>query len=213
MCAVPNSSAYCRPIAGNIITTMAKRIRLTVGALTATPQDGGRFTFFLSQEGGDRCIVVSLDPPQMHTMLQNFKESDSGDSFTIHSVFEKLLKSYRIELMEIEVSHDDNLNEFYSDLIFFDGEKEVKERLSVADGIILAKKFAAPLYISKYLMDKWGVKVDLPEMEIMKRGMADELDFLEEKLQQAVETEDYERAAIINKEIEKLRKSKGKKDK
>lgn len=213
MCAVPNSSAYCRPIAGNIITTMAKRIRLTVGALTATPQDGGRFTFFLSQEGGDRCIVVSLDPPQMHTMLQNFKESDSGDSFTIHSVFEKLLKSYRIELMEIEVSHDDNLNEFYSDLIFFDGEKEVKERLSAADGIILAKKFAAPLYISKYLMDKWGVKVDLPEMEIMKRGMADELDFLEEKLQQAVETEDYERAAIINKEIEKLRKSKGKKDK
>lgn len=213
MCAVPNSSAYCRPIAGNIITTMAKRIRLTVGALTATPQDGGRFTFFLSQEGGDRCIVVSLDPPQMHTMLQNFKESDSGDSFTIHSVFEKLLKSYRIELMEIEVSHDDNLNEFYSDLLFFDGEKEVKERLSVADGIILAKKFAAPLYISKYLMDKWGVKVDLPEMEIMRRGMADELDFLEEKLQQAVETEDYERAAIINKEIEKLRKSKGKKDK
>lgn len=213
MCAVPISSAYCRPIAGYIITTMAKRIRLTVGALTATPQDGGRFTFFLSQEGGDRCIVVSLDPPQMHTMLQNFKEGDSGDSFTIHSVFEKLLKSYRIELMEIEVSHDDNLNEFYSDLIFFDGEKEVKERLSVADGIILAKKFAAPLYVSKYLMDKWGVKVDLPEMEIMKRGMADELDFLEEKLQQAVETEDYERAAIINKEIEKLRKSKGKKDK
>lgn len=202
-------------MAENIVTTMTQRIRLTVGALTATPQDGGRFTFFLSQEGGDRCIVVSLDPPQMHTMLQNFKANDGEDSSTIHSVFEKLLKSYRIELLEIEVSHDDNLNEFYSDLLFFDGEKEVKERLSVTDGIILAKKFAAPLYISDYLMNKWGVKVDLPEMEmeIMKKGMTDELDFLKEKLQQAVETEDYERAAVINKEIEKLCKSRKKTDK
>ena len=192
---------------------MTKRIRLTVGALTATPQDGGKFTFFLCQEEGNKCIVISLDPPQMHTMLLNFKESERGESFTIHSVFEKILKSYRIELMEINVAHDDAINEFYADLLFYDGEKEVKERLSVADGIILAKKFAAPLYISEFLMDKWGIKMDLPEMEIMKKEMADEIELLEESLKRAVDEENYEKAAVINREIEKLRKSKRKTDK
>ena len=192
---------------------MTKRIRLTVGALTATPQDGGKFTFFLCQEEGNKCIVISLDPPQMHTMLLNFKESERGESFTIHSVFEKILKSYRIELMEISVAHDDAINEFYADLLFYDGEKEVKERLSVADGIILAKKFAAPLYISEFLMDKWGIKMDLPEMEIMKKEMADEIELLEESLKRAVDEENYEKAAVINREIEKLRKSKRKTDK
>ena len=192
---------------------MTKRIRLTVGALTATPQDGGKFTFFLCQEEGNKCIVISLDPPQMHTMLLNFKESERGESFTIHSVFEKILKSYRIELMEISVAHDDAINEFYADLLFYDGEKEVKERLSVADGIILAKKFAAPLYISEFLMDKWGIKMELPEMEIMKKEMADEIELLEESLKRAVDEENYEKAAVINREIEKLRKSKRKTDK
>ena len=198
------------PSIGYIFRTMAKRIRLTVGALTASPQDGGRFTFFLCQEGRDSCIVVSLNPPQMHTMLLNFKSNDENDSFTIHSVVEKILKAYRIELLEIEVEHDDNLNEFYTKVLFFNGEKEVRERLSVTDGIILAKRFAAPLYISEYLMDKWGVKIDLPEMDIMKKSMVDEVEFLKEDLKQAVESEDYERAALINKEIEKLSKSKRK---
>lgn len=189
---------------------MAKRIRLTVGALAASPQDGGKFTFFLYQEGEERCIVVSLAPPQMHTMLLNFKSSGENDNFTIHSVVEKILKAYRIELLEIEVGHDDNLNEFYTEVLFFDGEKEVWERLSVTDGIILAKKFAAPLYISQYVMDKWGVKIDLPEMDIMKKNIVDEVEFLKESLKEAVESEDYERAAVINKEIEKLSKSKRK---
>ncbi len=187
---------------------MEKRVRLTVGALTATPQDGGKFTFFLCQEGEDRCIALPLDPPQMHTMLLNFKESERGDGVTIHSVFEKLLKSYSIELLEIDVSHDDSINEFYADLLFFNGKEEVKERLPVTDGIILAKKFAAPLYIAEHLMDKWGVKVDLPEMEIMKKCMPDKTESLQESLRQAIDEEDYEKAAIINKKIEKLRRSK-----
>ncbi len=204
---------YCGLLAEYISITMEKRVRLTVGALTATPRDGGKFTFFLCQEGEDRCIVLPLDPPQMHTMLLNFKESERGEGVTIHSVFEKLLKSYNIELLEIDVAHDDSINEFYADLLFFNGKEEVKERLPVTDGIILAKKFAAPLYISEHLMDKWGVKVDLPEMEIMKKCMSDKTGSLQESLRQAIDEEDYEKAAIINKEIEKLRKSKKKRNK
>lgn len=207
------SPVYCGLLAEYIYSTMEKRVRLTVGALTATPRDGGKFTFFLCQEGEDRCIVLPLDPPQMHTMLLNFKESERGEGATIHSVFEKLLKSYNIELLEIDVAHDDSINEFYADLLFFNGKEEVKERLPVTDGIILAKKFAAPLYISELLMDKWGVKVDLPEMEIMKKCMSDKTESLQENLRQAIDEEDYEKAAIINKEIEKLRKSKKKRNK
>ena len=59
-------------------------------------------------------------------------------------------------------------------------------------------------------MDKWGVKIDLPEMEVMKKSMVNEVESLKESLKQAVDNEDYERAAIINKEIEKLSKSKRK---
>lgn len=40
--------------------------------------------------------------------------------------------------------------------------------------------------------------------------MVNEVESLKESLKQAVDNEDYERAAIINKEIEKLSKSKRK---
>ena len=36
-----------------------KRIRLDIGALTASPKEGGKFLFFLYKENMDRCLPIS----------------------------------------------------------------------------------------------------------------------------------------------------------
>ena len=94
-----------------------KRVRLDIGALAATPEDGGSFTFFLYREGLDKCLPVPLSPPEMHAMISNFKHD--GSENTIQKVFSKVLQEYRIELLEISIvnneqQEEDSANRFLS---------------------------------------------------------------------------------------------------
>ena len=82
-----------------------KRVRLDIGALAATPENGGSFTFFLYREGLDKCLPVPLTPPEMHAMLSNFKQD--RDELTIQRVFSKVLQEYRVELLEVSIISND----------------------------------------------------------------------------------------------------------
>ena len=186
---------------------MTKRIRLTLGALTTSPQESGSFAFFLYQDRSDRCIVISLTPPQMHAMFVNLKD-DANSEFEVHSVFERVLREYRIELLEIEIVKREGANEFMSEILLFDGEREVKKQIAIVDGIILAKKFDAPLYISSKLMDECSVTVNTPyNIQLKGEEKKDRLAHLLELFNYAIDREDYERASVINCEIEALKKS------
>ncbi len=204
-----------------------KRIRLDIGALAASPQDGGSFMFFLYREGMDRCLPVSLTPPQMHTMLSNFK-IDSNE-ISVHGVFTKVMQSYRIELLEVEIIRDNTWEDaaegivndkqmepasergeenggFRVELLFFDGESEVREVAGFVDGIVLSKQFGAPIYISEELMDRYSQGMDDYSKEVLDAETL--LKKLNEELQQAIDNEEYEKAAEITKRIEKLKKGK-----
>lgn len=50
-----------------------KRIRLDIGAVTATPENGGSFMFFLYKDGLENCLRVKITPGDMHAVLANFK--------------------------------------------------------------------------------------------------------------------------------------------
>lgn len=197
-----------------------KRIRLDIGALAASPQDGGSFTFFLYREGMDRCLPVPLTPPEMHTALSNFKHDPDGVS--IHSAFAGVLQQYRIELLEvtiirekaqkqdcpIEQFEDEKLKNgvFLSELLFFDGEREVRQVAGFIDGIILSKQFGAPIYIAEELMDKYSAGIDSYSKEVLNSEAA--LNKLKEALQEAINNEEYERASQISKQIEAIKKQK-----
>ncbi len=181
-----------------------KRVRLDIGALVASPEEGGNFVFYLSKEGEESCLPVKLTPPQMHAMLSNFK-TGSAD-LTLQHVFMRVLQEYRVELLEVDVVARKEGDGFECELLLFDGEREVRQLSDFADGIVLSKLFGAPIYISRELMDRYAVEMD----NISKEAIGDEarLKKLEEELQKAVNNEEYERASLINKEIEKIKRNK-----
>ena len=183
-----------------------KRVRLDIGALAATPEDGGSFTFFLYREGLDKCLPVPLSPPEMHAMLSNFKHD--GSENTIQKVFSKVLQEYRIELLEISIvnneqQEEDSANRFLSELLFFDGEREIKQIAGFTDGIILSKQFGAPIYIAEELMEKYATGIDAFSKEVLDSETM--LKKLKEALQDAIANEEYEKASKISKQIEKLK--------
>lgn len=183
-------------------TEAMKRIRLDIGALAASPQDGGSFMFFLYREGMDRCLPVPLTPPEMHAALSNFKQD--ADGVSVHSVFSGVLQQYRIELLEVMIIREGD--GFLSELLFFDGEREIRQVAGFVDGIILSKQFGAPIYIAEELMEKYSTGIDSYSKDVLNSEAT--LDKLKEALQQAINNEEYERASQISKQIEALKKNK-----
>ena len=182
-----------------------KRIRLDIGALTASPNDGGSFMFFLYREGMDRCLPVKLSPPDMHAVLSNFNQQPGGETGpTVQNIFHTTLQQFRIELLEVTVIRDTDSDTFACQLLFFDGEKEVVVKSGFIDGVILAKAFACPIYTDEELMDQYATTIDLVSEKIVKKEI--HMQKLKEELANAVAAEDYEKAAKINRAIEELDK-------
>ena len=146
-----------------------KRIRLDIGALTASPSNGGSFMFFLYHEGMDKCLPVQLTPPDMHAVLSNFNQQEPHHLPTVHNLFVSTLQQFRIELLEATVTRDEEHDAFTCELLFFDGEKEVKQTSGFIDGVILAKAFACPIYIDEELMERFASQIDLVSEKIVKK--------------------------------------------
>ncbi|MEF9930975.1 MAG: DUF151 domain-containing protein [Bacteroidales bacterium] len=178
-----------------------KRVRLDIGALTASPEDGGSFMFFLYREGMDICLPVPLTPPDMHAVLSNFKKIPD-DIISTQELFSITLKDFRIELLEVSVVRDSKNKDFIANLLLFDGEKEVIKEASFIDGIILAKSFACPIYISEELMQEYSTTMELFSNEVVKTES--HLVKLKEQLKEAINSEDYEKATLLSKEIAKF---------
>lgn len=178
-----------------------KRIRLDIGALTASPDNGGSFMFFLYREGMNKCLPVKLTPPQMHAVLTNFNHQQP-QGITVHSVFHSTLQQFRIELLEVTVVRDNGSDSFATELLMFDGEKEVRQMSEFIDGVILAKSFACPIYTTESLMEQYASTIDIVSEKAVKKEIR--LQKLKEELGRAVAAEDYERAAELNRAIEEL---------
>ena len=181
-----------------------KRIRLDIGALTASPSNGGSFMFFLYREGMDKCLPVQLSPPDMHAVLSNFNQQEPHHLPTIHNLYLTTMQQFRIELLEVTVIRDQEHDCFACELLYFDGEKEVKALSSFIDGVIMAKLYACPIYTNGELMEKYSTAIDIVSEKIVKKEI--HMQKLKEELANAVAAEDYEKAAKINKAIEELNK-------
>ncbi len=189
-----------------------RRVRLDIGAVAASPEEGGSFTFFLYREGMDKCLPVPLTPPQMHSILSNFKQLP-GSLISMQSLFAGVLQEYRIELLEVSIIKSDEEeaqenNGFVSELLFFDGDKEIRQMAGFVDGIILSKSFSCPIYISEELLERYARGIDMESKDVLDKEAL--LNRLKDELQEAINNEEYEKASEISKRIESIKKNKDK---
>ena len=183
-----------------------KRIRLDIGAVTATPENGGSFMFFLYKDGLENCLRVKITPGDMHAVLANFKpDSTPNESVPTQEVLKNALQEFRIELLEVLIVRNEQKDCFESELLLFDSNKEVKITAGFVDGIILAKGFQCPIYIEQELMDKYSSSIDNSTQQFIDKQ--EHLNKLKEELNKAIASEDYERAAKINKAIDNISKN------
>jgi bifunctional DNase/RNase len=110
---------------------------------------------------------------------------------------------------------------FFSKLICDNGDKEYSIDSRTSDAVAIALRFNCPIYITEEILEKAGITV--APSETAAQGTSDDETMLDPEvtkygsysdeelykmMDEAVKTEDYERAASIRDEIEKRKKRK-----
>jgi hypothetical protein len=146
--------------------------------------------------------LENLDPPRPLT----------------HDLFRSFAAEFNVSIIEVMIY---KLEEgvFYSRLLCNNGEKEISIDSRTSDAVALALRFACPIYITEEILEKAGITVTPTEPDSSTEADTDSLfetgnsrfeNYSDEELykmiDEAVKTEDYERAASIRDELDKRKK-------
>jgi hypothetical protein len=137
-----------------------------------------------------------------------------------HDLFRSFAAEFNISIIEVMIY---KLEEgvFYSRLLCNNGDKEISIDSRTSDAVALALRFGCPIYITEEILEKAGITITPAEANASSDSDPDTLfetgnskfeNYSDEELykmiDEAVKTEDYERAASIRDEIDKRKKRK-----
>lgn len=195
-----------------------KRVKLKVLGISYSQTQSGAYALILIEENGEKRIPIIIGGFEAQAIVIKLENLEPPRPLT-HDLFKSFADKFNISVIEVMIY---KLEEgvFYSRLLCNNGEKELTIDSRTSDAVALALRFGCPIYITEEILDKAGITVtpaDTPasseqeDDKLYETGDSKFSNYSDEELfkmiDEAVRTEDYERAATIRDEIEK-RKSK-----
>jgi uncharacterized protein len=196
-----------------------KRVKLRVMGISYSQTQSGAYALILIEENGERRIPIIIGGFEAQAIVIKLENLDPPRPLT-HDLFKKFADEFNISVSEVMIY---KLEEgvFYSKLFCTNGEKTFSIDSRISDAVALALRFGCPIFITEEILDKAGITITTTETEtssgetdnIFEAETAKYESYSDEELykiiDEAVKTEDYERAAAIRDEIEQRKKKKG----
>jgi uncharacterized protein len=183
-----------------------ERIQVDILGLSTSPASGGAYALILKEVNGNRRLPIIIGAFEAQSIALEMEGVKPPRPLT-HDLIKNILDALGSDLNEITISELRD-GTFYAKLNF--ETQEIDARPS--DAIALAVRYGAPIFVSEKVMEEAAF---LPENEGEEGGdptksskAADgqltKLEALRGQLLNAIEREDYERAAQLRDEIRKL---------
>ncbi len=197
-----------------------KRVKLKVMGISYSQTQSGAYALILIEEDGDRRIPIIIGGFEAQAIVIKLENLDPPRPLT-HDLFKKFADEFRISVIEVMIY---KLEEgvFFSKLVCNNGEKEFSIDSRTSDAVAIALRFGCPIYITEEILEKAGININPADSEISPDSEVENINeevstkydsYTDEELykiiDEAVKTEDYERAASVRDEIEKRKKKLG----
>lgn len=193
-----------------------KKIELDIVALSHSVTQSHNYAVVLGEKDGSRRLPIVIGGFEAQAIAVAMERMTPNRPLT-HDLFKKALQTFDIEVKEVVIN---NLLDgiFYARLICQRGDEEIEIDSRTSDALALAVRFKCPIYTFEFILEAAGVVLEDDEGENKPGSTEDEaseseektlsdysLDALGQLLNDALEREDYERAAEIRDEISQRR--------
>lgn len=189
------------------------KIKMDILGLSTSPSSGGAYALILSETDGNQrlpIIIGSFEAQAIALELENIKPPRP----MTHDLLKNFVLSFDTEVKQVYIN-DLAEGTFYAQIIYEKENQLIEIDARPSDAIALAVRFKAPIFVNSEVLDEAGIVTE-PEHQTLEQALntdkdapgqegLSQLDKLEEELQMAIETENYEKAAKIRDRISKMK--------
>ena len=178
----------------------------------------GAYALLLIEENGERRIPIIIGGFEAQAIVIKLENLEPPRPLT-HDLIKKICDQFDITIIEV-VIHKLEEGVFFSKLTCNNGEKEWDIDSRTSDAVAIALRVGCPIYIHDDILEKAQLTNSPSDSELSVPGGNETIEEaspryasnsdeeLYKMIDEAVKTEDYERAAAIRDEIEKRKKKK-----
>lgn len=189
-----------------------KKIRLEILGLSSSQSQAGSFALVLGEADGNRRLPIIIGMFEAQAIAIEIEKIIPNRPMT-HDLFKSFANKFHFTIKEIIIS-DLKEGVFFAKIICTDGMKLIEIDARPSDAIAIGLRFDCPIYTYENILAEAGIVLsDEPEEEAPKSRTRSKrenkpedikkysTDKLNELLKEAIEKEDYERAAKIRDEL------------
>lgn len=198
------------------------KVKLNVLGISYSQTQSGAYALVLTEEKGDRRIPIIVGGFEAQAIAIQLEGLNPPRPLT-HDLFYNFATSFKIDLLEVNIY---KLEEgiFYSRLTCYDGKSTINIDSRTSDAIALALRFKCPIYTTEDILERSGIVLDFEKesktsqrltvsksTEESRKSVYEELrnltvDDLRNGLEDAIRTENYEKASMIRDELNRRSK-------
>ena len=203
-----------------------KKIQLEILGLSSSQSQSGSFALILGEKGGNRRLPIIIGMFEAQSIAIQIEKISPNRPLT-HDLFKSFAEHVHVVILEVVIS-DLKEGVFYSRIVCSDGATTFDIDARPSDAIAIGLRFGVPIFTVESVLSEAGIILsDLDETESEAEEDDDEdedsnlpkasraqpeprepsgqvsLDELTKMLAQALEKEDYEKAAKIRDELNK----------
>lgn len=197
-----------------------KKIKLEILGLSSSQSQTGSFALVLGETEGNRRLPIIIGMFEAQAIAIEIEKIIPNRPMT-HDLFKSFANSFNFHVEEIVIS-DLKEGVFFAKIVCTDGLKKHEIDARPSDAIAIGLRFDSPIYTYENILAEAGIVLTDEEDEEesvepareskvkvkKEKSTGDDfknyaVDKLNELLKEAIEKEDYERAAKIRDELSK----------
>ncbi len=190
-------------------------IQVDIIGLSTSPSSGGAYALVLGEINGNRRLPIIIGAYEAQSIALELEKIQPPRPMT-HDLLRDTFEALGAEVVDVVI---DELRDgtFFAKIRYVQNGEEGQIDSRPSDAIALAVRVDAPVYVSPSVLEEAGIPTEdegaaqpaAPQAETVEepeRGQPkNTLQRMEHQLEQAIKDEDYERAAHLRDEINKLK--------
>ena len=189
-----------------------EKVQVDILGLSTSPSSGGAYALILKEMNGNRRLPIIIGAFEAQSIALEMEGIKPPRPLT-HDLMKNIIDTFGVSLQDVFINELRD-GTFYAK-ITIEGVSENQEVDSrPSDAIALAVRYGVPIFVAEEVLNEAGIVSDAEEEEAGAPPKGDQpaaikkhatkLDLLQTSLREAIEKEEYEKAAKLRDDIRKL---------
>ena len=189
------------------------KVSLEIIGLTYSESSTGAYVLILGDKNSQRRLPIVIGSAEAESIAVGIEKHKNGRPHT-HDLFLRFAHEFGIEIMEVVINRFRD-GVYYAMLVCKQGDELTMIDARPSDAIAIAVRMGCEIYAYESVMEEAGIIMEDMEKQddnetddnLINKGTSKtsldllDLEVLEDLLQEAIDNEDYQKAAQIRDEI------------